>query len=294
MVKSVGAEPREVPIARPPSNELETLARQEGELSRLRELNADLLVRNAELVDETAQLRESVAARDAFLSIAAHELRNPMTPIVGRVQRLRRLLLKSDFRTETLEKSLEQIEWLIAQYVKRATTLLDVTRVNSGTIQLNLTEVNICRVVAEVIENFSVLAEYAGSSLNCRLPDIPIIRMCDRLAIEQILDNLVSNAIKYGDGRPIVVTASEEPSARQLIVEVRDGGAGIPPESQSRIFERFERAVRPGHEGSGFGVGLWVVRQLVDTMKGTITIASRPNEGSTFTISLPLPIPEDA
>ena len=197
------------------------------------------------------------------------------------------------FKARRSKKSLEQIEWLVAQYVKRATTLLDVSRVTTGKLRLDSAQVNISRIVVEVVENFSVLADYAGCPLSCSLPDKPIIRLGDRLAVEQILDNLVSNAIKYGPGQPVVLSASEEPATKQLILEVRDGGPGIPPDSQSRIFERFERAVRPGHEGSGFGVGLWVVRQLVETMDGTISIASRPAEGSTFTILLPLPTSED-
>lgn len=252
-----------------------------------------LVLENAKLAQEVAQLREAVAARDTFLAVAAHELRNPMTPIVGRVQRLRRILRMPDFQTETLEKNLEHIEWLVAQYVKRATTLLDVSRVTTGKVRLNLAPANIDVIVGEVVENFRPLADYAGSALTCHLPDGPIKRQCDRLALEQVLDNLVSNAVKYGAAGPITVSAREEPGTQRLVLEVQDHGSGIPPESQNRIFERFERAVRPADEGSGFGVGLWVVRQLVETMDGTIKIISQPGEGSTFTVVLPLSLTEE-
>jgi two-component system, OmpR family, sensor kinase len=113
--------------------------------------------------------------------------------------------------------------------------------------------------------------------------------LCDRLALEQIVDNLVSNAIKYGAGRPIVVSASEDAASGAVTVHVQDHGPGISTENQARIFERFERVVRPGHHAGGFGVGLWVVGQLVETMGGSIAIASQPDKGSTFTVSLPLP-----
>jgi two-component system, OmpR family, sensor kinase len=90
-----------------------------------------------------------------------------------------------------------------------------------------------------------------------------------------------------------VVSAFGDADRGQIVLQVQDCGPGISPESQSRIFERFERAVRPGERTTGFGVGLWIVRQLAETMGGTITISSRTNEGSTFTVALPLPTPED-
>lgn len=246
----------------------------------------------ADLVEENALLREAVAARDAFLAVAAHELRNPMTPIVGRVERLRRLLRKPDLRPETLEKSLEQIAWLIAQYVKRATTLLDVSRVTTGQFKLDPAPTNLGDLVRDVVENFAPVADLSGASLTCQAPTAPLVRMSDRLALEQILDNLVSNAIKYGGGQPIVVSVSES-EAGSVVLQVRDQGPGISAESQARIFERFERAVRPGQHRGGFGVGLWVVRQLIETMGGTVTISSRPYEGTTFMVTLPLPTVKD-
>lgn len=244
-------------------------------------------------MEEIAILREAVAARDAFLAVAAHELRNPMTPIAGRVERLRRSLRKPDFRLETLENSLGQIEWLIAQYVKRATTLLDVSRVTTGRFRLDPAPTDIGGLVRGVVENFAPVAELAGASLTCRVPDEALVRLCDRLALEQILDNLVSNAIKYAAGQPIHVDVSEAEPRGPIVMQVRDRGPGISAEIQARIFERFERAVRPGQHGGGFGVGLWVVRQLVETMGGTVTISSRPDEGATFTVTLPLSTIED-
>jgi two-component system OmpR family sensor kinase len=196
---------------------------------------------------------------------------------------------KADFRPETLDKRLEQIEWLITQYVKRASILLDVSRVTSGKFRLDPAPTNVSNLIREVVENFGLVAELAGSSLTCRFTDGDIHRVCDRLALEQILDNLVSNAIKYGVGQPILVSATEDAASGSVIVQVQDQGPGISTENQTRIFERFERVVHPGQHAGGFGVGLWVVGQLVETMGGSITIASQPDKGSTFTVSLPLP-----
>jgi signal transduction histidine kinase len=113
----------------------------------------------------------------------------------------------------------------------------------------------------------------------------------DRLALEQILDNLVTNAIKYGDGKPIDVAAVADADA--CVVTVRDRGVGIRPEDQARIFERFERVAEHAARAGGFGIGLWLVRQLVDAMGGTIEVSSNRGEGSAFTVRLPArPAPE--
>ena len=104
-----------------------------------------------------------------------------------------------------------------------------------------------------------------GSLLTFSVAHQRLIRMGDRLALEQIVDNLVSNAVRYGAGRPIHVAASEA-GAGAILLEVRDSGPGISAANQARIFERFERAVRPGAHGSGFGVGLWIVRHLTEAM----------------------------
>lgn len=107
----------------------------------------------------------------------------------------------------------------------------------------------------------------------------------DRLRIEQIITNLVSNALKFGQGKEVVVSAtSDGESAR---IQVVDSGIGLSPEDQVRIFQKFERAVPVRHFG-GFGLGLWVVRQIVEALGGTISVESEPGRGSTFTVELPL------
>lgn len=250
---------------------------------------AALRRRIAELIEENARLAEAVAARDAFLAVAAHELRNPMTPIIGRIAMLRRAVRKGSLGPDQIGQRLDQIEWLATLFIKRATTLLDVSRMTSGKLRLDRVEVDVCEVARTVAETFRPLAAYARSRLELDLPAGGLTVLGDRLSLEQVLDNLVSNAIKYGGGQPILVSAAADAANALVRISVRDNGPGISADSQERIFERFERAVRPGAKAGGFGVGLWIVRQLCEAMDGTVEVVSAPGEGFTFRISLPMP-----
>lgn len=234
-------------------------------------------------------MREAVAARDALLAVAGHELRNPMTPLLGRVQLLRRMMANnSAFPQEKAEHDLAQIEGLIGQYVKRATMLLDVSRLTSGKLQFDRGPVDLCGIAREVADGFRLVAAHAGCELTMELPGDSLIVLGDRLALEEILENLVSNAIKYGAGTPVLVTVGADPRRGIAFIRVQDGGAGISPADQARIFERFERAVRADERTGGFGVGLWIVRQFIEAMGGEIEVTSSPGAGSIFRAMLPL------
>jgi two-component system, OmpR family, sensor kinase len=248
---------------------------------------------NALLIAEVARLTEAVEARDTFLVVAAHELRNPMTPIIGRIQILARAARRPQFRIERLVESLDQIEWLITRYLKRANVLLDVSRITSGKLALERLPVDVCEVAREVIENFLPLRQHAGSDLTLDLPGEPVVVSGDRLGIEEILDNLVSNAIKYGANKPIVLRIGLDEEQHCALIRVSDSGPGISADDQARIFERFERAVQPGEHMRGFGVGLWIVRQLCQGMEGSVRVDSTPGEGSTFSVALPLQSSKD-
>jgi two-component system, OmpR family, sensor kinase len=248
---------------------------------------------NARLIAEVARLTEAVEARDAFLAVAAHELRNPMTPIIGRIQILARAVRRPDFQVERLVQGLDEIEWSITRYLKRANVLLDVSRITSGKLALERLPVDVCEVAREVIENFLPLRQHAGSDLTLDLPGEPVVVSGDRLAIEEILDNLVSNAIKYGANKPILLRIGVDEELHCALIRVSDNGSGISADDQARIFERFERAVHPGEHLHGFGVGLWIVQQLCQGMEGSVRVDSTPGEGSTFSVTLPLQSPKD-
>lgn len=245
--------------------------------------NGALARRVAELTVENARLVEEVSARNGFLAVAAHELKNALTPVVARVELLRHRLVS--WPPEKIEANLILIEQATAIFSRRATTLLDVSRMTSGKLQLDQAAVSMAPVVRTICDCYRPLADRARCELTLDLPDANLAILGDQLALEQITDNLVSNAIKYAGGTPIVVSAAQ--AGDRVRFSVSDRGPGITKEAQARIFEQFERAVRPG-EAAGFGVGLWVVKQLSEAMNGTVEVTSTRGVGSTFCIDLPL------
>ena len=238
--------------------------------------------RHARLV---AELTQAVHARDAFIAIAAHELRNPMTPMLGYVEHILSVGRRPESKCPaTIIVALERLAGQIAEYIRRATTLLDISRITAGKLRAELSVVDVSALIVHAVHRHRAGAKRSG----CRLePSIEgeVSGLLDALAVEQIVDNLLSNAVKYGAGEPIEVSLVWNGTKARLTV--RDHGIGISEEDQARIFGAFERAVTRREEG-GFGIGLWVVRHLVDAMHGDIHIASCPAQGSTFTVILPL------
>jgi two-component system, OmpR family, sensor kinase len=229
-----------------------------------------------------AQLQAALDARDRFLSIAAHELRNPMQPLVLQVG----LLLKSARRgdADRVVEGLELLETIVARYVKRANVLLDVTRLAADRVALEPDSIDLAECVRKVVHGFTPMAAQAGCALRLSAPQtIPCVH--DPMAIEQILENLISNAIKFGADQPIDVAIAVD--GGRIALSVRDRGSGIAMEDQPRIFAPFEKVMARA-EGGGFGVGLWVVGRLVKEMDGTIELDSSPGNGATFRVSLPL------
>ena len=231
------------------------------------------------------ELREAVRARDEFVAIAAHELRNPMTPILMQVHTLTAAARNPRrCRPEVLGPRLELLEHAVREFVRRSTALLDVSRVAAGNVRIELSEVDFSHVVRGVVDRAGVAARMARSSVEADLQE-GVIGTWDRLALEQVAENLLSNALKFGAGKPVAVTLSADALAARLAI--RDRGIGISEEDRARIFGRFERAVTRREHG-GFGIGLWLANQLVTAMGGTIAVEGAPGEGTTFTVILPL------
>lgn len=228
------------------------------------------------------ELRAAVAARDEFIAVAAHELRNPMTPIVGQVQ-----LLLSRARREQVSASLisglEMLETAVDHYVRRATTLLEITRLNAEKIQLQPTGFDLCELVHECVRKYEQMAARAGTRLHCSAEQ-PVLGTWDRLATEQVLDNLVSNAIRYGDGKPVNVDLAAD--EHRVSLRVVDQGIGISASDQAKIFERFEQGSSAPRSG-GFGIGLWLSKKLAQAQGGELQVESELGQGSTFIVSLP-------
>src|SRR5271155_1504424 len=232
-----------------------------------------------------AELTQAVQARDAFIAIAAHELRNPMTPMLGYVEHILSVSRRPESKCPAaIIVALERLANQITEYIKRATTLLDISRITAGKLRPELSVVNLSAMIVQAVTRHRAGAERSGCRLESSIEG-GVCALLDALAVEQIADNLLSNAVKYGAGEPIEVSLACDGTTARLTV--RDHGIGISEEDQARIFGVFERAVTRREEG-GFGIGLWVVRNLVDAMHGEIHVTSCPAEGSAFTVTLPL------
>ncbi len=239
-----------------------------------------------ELRRQNAELAEGISARDRFISVAAHELRNPMTSMFLRVQQLVNIVQSSTDvdKHGRMSRELARLEQLMTHYIKRATMLLEFSRFAAGKLRLDPEPIDFAKFLRSAIEDLTPAVQHTGSPLSLDVP-AEVHGVWDRLAIEQIIDNVLSNAIKFGEGRPIEIALRS--TEETMSFRVRDHGMGIAKADQPHIFERFRRG-QGAQPHIGFGVGLWLVRQLVRAMGGRIDLVSASGAGSTFTITLPL------
>ena len=232
-------------------------------------------------------LRLAVKARDEFLSIASHELKTPLTSMVLQIHGLLKTLRNRKGTSSASDQQLLTKAEAIARSSDRLTELvdrlLDITRLATGKLDLSLENVNLATLARNVGSKLGARFEAEGSILSMRVPDA-LNGHWDRLRLEMVLSNLLTNAAKFGLGKPVDLEV--EDAGRAAVIRVIDHGIGISPADQQRIFGRFERAVSERHYG-GFGVGLWLCQQIVQAHGGKIEVASAPAMGSTFTITLP-------
>ncbi|WP_224372394.1 ATP-binding protein [Hyalangium versicolor] len=256
--------------------------------------NAEGFERMAALSEERGRLyreeQEAVRRRDDFLSIAAHELKTPLTSLQLHLQGLMSQVRQTaqTMPPERVANKLESANMQTQRLGRLVNELLDISRVAQGQLLGKMEEVDLVALVRGVIERSrEALARaecpvelYASSS---------VIGHWDAMRLEQVVGNLITNAMKYGAGKRIQVTVDADATHARL--RVKDEGIGIAPEDAERIFERFERAVSVRHYG-GFGIGLWLVREIVQALGGTVEVESAPGKGATFTVTLPLSGPE--
>lgn len=224
-------------------------------------------------------LKRSVQSRDEFLSAASHELRTPLTALALQFE-----IIQKSGPEGGLGDRLDIIKRQIWRLSKLVDSMLDVTRLAAGRMQFAPAEINLQQIVIEVVAAMRASIELSGSQLTVHAP-LPVIGFWDSTQLETVVSNLLTNAIKYGAGKPIEVRLDKNgPIAR---LAVADRGIGIARDAQDRIFERFERGV-PNQNYGGLGIGLWIVRQLVAAHGGVIRVSSELGAGSTFEVELPL------
>jgi signal transduction histidine kinase len=244
------------------------------------------------VAEERARLledrRQAVAARDQFLAVAAHELRTPLATLALLVDHL---IVPLDPHSATepggvvvQKRQLAMLKRQVDRLTALVVEMLDVSRITGDRLQLCLGPVDLRDVVGEVLDRFDLEIQRRHVTLRLNAPE-PAPGIWDAARIDQVITNLISNALKYGAGRPIDVSVRVE--ASQAVVVVRDHGIGIPEDEQSKIFGPFAGVFAATHH-AGLGLGLWIAQQIVQASGGRIKLDSRPEQGSTFTVELPL------
>jgi signal transduction histidine kinase len=239
-------------------------------------------IENGRLLDEAL---DAVRVREDFLTVAAHELRTPLTSAVLQTQSLLRTIRRGLLSAESAIASLEASERQLRRLATLIDGLLDASRASMNRFVCNREEVDLAAIVRGAVAYMEAELHRAGCSVHVSAPPEVKGGRFDASRMEQVVTNLLSNALKFGAGHPIEVTLTTGGGHAELCVE--DHGIGISEEDQARIFHRFERAVSTRHFG-GLGLGLYVSAQIVRAHGGTIGVESKPGHGARFTIVLPL------
>jgi signal transduction histidine kinase len=258
------------------------------------ELAQELARRAATAVDNARLYRkaqEAVRLRDEFLSIAAHELCTPMTSLMLSLQALASAVQgEQPVDSKALRRRLELVSRQGQRLVRLIGELLDVSRIKTGRLLLELADVELGALVRDVAERLEPDLARAQCTLSIRA-SAPVTGRWDRSRLDQVVTNLLSNAIKFGAGGPIEISLSAEAGVARLTI--RDQGIGISPVLQPRIFNRFERAVPTRHYG-GLGLGLYISHQIAEAHGGSIRVESQLGAGAAFTVELPCAGPPEA
>jgi len=235
--------------------------------------------------DLMKQIMENQRRKDEFIGIASHELKTPLTSIKGYVELLESIEDKQPNK-QFARKALENINKL----EKLIQDLLDVSKIQSGQLELNLQEFSIRNFLDDTISGFQMISKTHLIERQDQFNGEIIV--ADRQRIEQVLTNLLSNAIKYSPGEEKVIVHSSTNGA-ELVIKVTDFGIGIPQEEQANIFERFYRTRDTSIHISGFGLGLYIAKDIISRHNGKIWVESQ-EKGSAFYFSLPLMIRQAA
>lgn len=247
--------------------------------SRVQERTMEL----SKLAGENARLYKEASLalrrRDEFLSLASHELKTPITSMLLQAQLLVRPGKEPDLEANKkfsvfMERQLMRINQLVEE-------MLDTSRVDLSKFNLNLTEFDLSALVRDITERFA--PQFSKSEYQREI-EAGIMVKADSYRLEQVVNNLLTNALKYAGGTKVTVRLRKE--GKEVVLSVADRGPGVHPEDQSRIFNRFERAAYTDNV-AGLGIGLYIARAIVQSHQGTIGLESSPGEGANFVVRLP-------
>jgi signal transduction histidine kinase len=234
-------------------------------------------------------LRHAVRTRDEFLQVASHELRTPLSSLRLQVEGLRAAVTRGRLEPARLEAKADAAVRQAGRLDALVDGLIDVSRLGEGALRLDLQRVDVGEVVRGVVARFAPAAARDGTEL--RIAADPAPAVVDRARLEQALGHLLSNALRFGAGRPVDVTL--EADDERLRLAVADEGGGVDPDDEERIFGRFERAASWRHYG-GLGLGLFLTRRIADAHGGTVRVEAGHRRGSVFVLELPRRLPRGA
>ncbi|WP_296268277.1 hybrid sensor histidine kinase/response regulator [Pseudomonas sp. UBA6562] len=264
----------------------EVLDRQLEALERGRQEQALLL---DQLQATQTELQHAVRMRDDFMSIVSHEVRTPLNGLILETQLRKMNLARGNlaaFSPEKLQSMVERDERQINSLIRLVEDMLDVSRIRTGKLSIKPKPFDLSALLLNLVERFDAQAEALQTRIElsaCR----PMCGNWDEFRVEQVLANLLSNALRYGDRKTVHVRMHQE--GGMVCVQVQDQGIGISELNQKRIFQQFER-VAAQHARSGLGLGLYISEQIVLAHGGRIEVHSEEGKGSTFSVYLPLPV----
>jgi PAS domain S-box-containing protein len=230
--------------------------------------------------------KAALAARSEFVSIASHELKTPLTSLKLQTQSMRRNFERGKVEAFSIDKVsalIKNNEKQVGRLVRLVDDMLDFAKIESGKLSMFKERTDLGELVQEVFERMLEQLEVAEceSTLECTGVFFSVV---DRFRIEQVVINLLTNAMRYGKGMPVAIRIAANP--QEVVISVTDQGIGVAPQHQERIFKRFERAVSAS-DTSGLGLGLYISSQIVEAHHGRLSLESELGKGSTFTLGLP-------
>ncbi|VVO52582.1 Sensor histidine kinase RcsC [Pseudomonas fluorescens] len=240
-----------------------------------------------QLQSTQSELEQAVRMRDDFMSIVAHEVRTPLNGLILETQ-LRKMHLARDnaaaFTLDKMHAMVDRDERQIKSLIRLIEDMLDVSRIRTGKLSIRPNSFDLVQLVSNLLQNFAAQIEAAETTVSFEA-DMPVKGCWDEFRIEQVISNLLTNALRYGGRSPIQVRVYRQ--GNEARVEVQDHGIGISAENQKRIFQQFER-VSAKTVVAGLGLGLFISEQIVAAHGGSIVVESQINEGALFRVCLPI------